>query len=737
MLFTSCISLLLISTTPDAATVSRMPDAASLARYHEVFASEPHVAGTPGDARTIERLVAEFRAMGVGADGAQLEGFEVEIQEFFPLLARPVKARLEIVAPAELLPQAPAAGGRRGVLSLGVTEPNLAIDPATAHPDLDIAWNAWSGSGIAEAGVVYVNYGRKEDFERLPSLGIDPRGKIAIARYGGNFRGYKAKFAEAAGCVGLVIFTDPADSGSTRGKTWPDGGGWANPECIQRGSLVTLPYVGDPLTPGVFASKDARRLDPSRGRLPLIPVQPIGYGAAQQILARMKGPEAPEDWRGGLACGYRLSDDALRLRLEIEQTREIARTANVIARLRGATRPDEEVIVGAHHDAWCFGAADPLAGTICMLESARNFCDLARRGERPDRTLVFCAWGAEEYGIFGSTEFVERDPDGLARRAVAYINLDMAAMGLKPGAGVSPTLRARVDAAIAAAPGPRGEGSARDAWGKAANGSPSYGDLGGGSDHVGFWCHVGVPSVSLSAGGSEGASYHSNYDTVAWYRSVVGDDYAAARLVTGIASAMVAEFADASAAQVSATALVRDAAMQARRLEQLAGERAWTEGAAELATLAQAFEALGPSAVAFDAAHAAALEGRDASTVQSASVAQLVRLWHHRDGLAGRPWFRNLYAATDRNSGYGTSSWPLLREAIEDRRPSDPASLERGERALRAYQTVLERIADILAVGPAGAATAPGRGGAIAPRPAGDARGTGASGPPAAAPGGR
>jgi N-acetylated-alpha-linked acidic dipeptidase len=697
---TNALFLAALAITPPSAQVaSRLPDAKSLGALHTQLASEPHVAGTAGDARTIERLAALFRAMGVDANGAPLEGFEVEVQEFFPLLARPVRAKLEIVAPAELLPQAVTSEGRRGVLSLGVTEPNLAIDPATAHPDLDIAWNAWSGSGVAEAGVIYVNYGRREDFARLAELGIDPKGKIALARYGGNFRGYKAKFAEEAGCVGLVIFTDPADSGATRGKTWPDGGGWANPECIQRGSLLTLPYSGDPLTPGVFASKDARRLDPSALKLPKIPVQPIGYGAAQQILARMKGPEAPKEWRGGLSCPYALSDENLRLRMEVEQTREVTRTANVIARLRGATRPDEEVIVGAHHDAWCFGAADPLAGTICMLESAQNFCELARRGQRLDRTLVFCAWGAEEYGIFGSSEFVEKDRDALTERAVAYINLDMAAMGLKPGAGVSPTLRARVDQAIAAAPGPRGEGTALEAWGKDAAGQPTYGDLGGGSDHVGFWCHAGVPSIMLSAGGGEGVSYHSNYDTVAWYRAVVGDDYASARLVTGITNALVAEFGNASAPHASAERLVTDAAEQARRLAKLASAQGLPSAELDCSRLAEGFEKLREPARRFDQRFASVATGERDAGVDPADLHQLSSLWLRAGGLPSRPWFRNLYAATDRYSGYGTSSWPMLREAIEDAKPNDPASQMQLEAAAAAYFQVLRRLEDVLGVG--------------------------------------
>ena len=585
--------------------------------------------------------------------------------------------------------EAAKPGERRGVLALPVTEPNLAVDPQTAHPDLDIAWNAWSGSGVAEAGVVYVNYGRREDFARLKELGIDARGKIALARYGGNFRGYKAKFAEDAGCAGLVIFTDPADSGNAKGKTWPDGGSWANADCVQRGSLITTGYVGDPLTPGRFAAKDAERLDVATVALPRIPVQPIGYGAAQQIFMRMKGVAAPKEWRGGLASDYPLDGGALRLRLEVEQRREVTRTANVIARLRGAARPEEEVILGSHHDAWCFGAADPLAGTICTLESARNFCELARAGVRADRTVVFCTWGAEEYGIFGSSEFVERDAAGLGKRAVAYINLDMAAMGLKPGGAVSPTLRAAATRALAAAPGPRGAGSALEAWSVEKEGVraglPGYGDLGGGSDHVAFWCHAGVPSVSLSAGGSEGTSYHSNYDTVAWYRSTVGEDYAAAQLVAGIASAMMAEFATIDAPVVSPKELAADCVIQAERLEKLARDRGLpTDSIAELVTLARACTA--PAAEA---------EGRLARAPRAGDDTALRALpaaWLNGDGLKGRPWFRNLYAATDQFSGYATAPWPLLREAIEDAVPGSDAAARDIAAAAEPYRKTLREL---------------------------------------------
>ncbi|MEY3141586.1 MAG: hypothetical protein RLY21_79 [Planctomycetota bacterium] len=674
----SLLVLLLATETIDPAAVARKPDAGTLASFHELLASEPHVAGTPGDARTIARLRDAFVKMGEG-----VPGWSVEVQEIYPLLSRPVKAKLEIVG-VDLAASDASAPPRRGVLPLPIMEPNLAIDPATAHPDLDIAWNAWSGSGTVEAGVVYVNYGRREDFEQLARLGIDPRGKIALARYGGNFRGYKAKFAEAAGCVGLVIFTDPADAGFVKGKTWPDGGGWANADCVQRGSLITLPYIGDPLTPGREATKDAERVPLDSIKLPGIPVQPIGYGAAREILSRMKGAESPKEWRGGLPTEYRLDDPELRLHLSVEQTREILPTANVIARLEGAVRPEESVIVGAHHDAWCFGAADPLAGTICMLEAARNFASLAREGKRPDRTLVFAAWGAEEYGIFGSTEFVERDAAALSRGAVAYINLDMTAMGLKPGGAVSPTLRDAVAKALAHAPDASGDSTALEIWAKGENGDPKFGDLGGGSDHVAFWCHAGVPSIALSAGGSAGTSYHSNYDTVAWYRAIVGEDYASARLVTGIVNSLVATLADAGTAHISVTELVDDGLAQAANLRELAKARNLGE-TGELAdtlidTILATFRTMRGFAVKADARIASAPRANDGADLWS-----LRTIWMSEQGLDGRPWFRNLLAATDRDSGYATSTWPVLREALLDAKPGDPASRQRIMDAAGAY----------------------------------------------------
>jgi N-acetylated-alpha-linked acidic dipeptidase len=637
-------------TLSDAANAVAEPR--SLAAYHELLGSEPHVSGTAGDLRQIDRLAKAFGEMGL----------EVEIHRFAPLLARPIEASLEIVSGEA----PPAESGRRGVLMLDLRERNLLEDPSTAHPDLTYGWNAYSGSGDVTAGVVYANYGTREDFARLKEWGIDCRGKIVLARYGGNFRGYKAKFAEEAGAAGVIIFTDPADSGSAKGSTWPEGG-WANDTCVQRGSILTLPWPGDPLTPGREATRDAKREDPESIALPRIPVQPIGYAAAERILARMKGREVSEaSWKGGIKQTYRLEGgDELRLRLVVRQERFVGETANVIATLRGATHPDEWVVVGCHHDAWGFGAADPLAGTMVLMESARAFAEAARSGVRPERSILFAAWGAEEFGIIGSTEWVESRRSAIERNAVMYVNLDMASMGEKLGIGGSPALIPTIVRAMGHAVSPFDGAAAIDEWTRGRKDAPpergAFGDLGGGSDHVGFWCHAGVPSISLGAHGSAGNSYHSNYDTIAWYRKTVGDDYRSALLVTRMCNAVVAECANAPHWPDDPVSIVGEALRLARVAKQKAAS---AEARAGAEAVIAAFEGLETPARRARAA-LDALDGRDRPDVTDA-IRAMRHAWLSDEGLVGRPWFRNVYAATDRASGYAPSMLPLLAEAIED-----------------------------------------------------------------------
>lgn len=620
-------------------SLESVPSALRLREWHDLLGSEPHIAGTDGDAREIRRIETAFRKMGL----------MVETHDFWALLARPISARVEIIDAAS----SDGAGGgsgssmRRGVLP--VIEKNLAEDPASAHPDLTWGWNAYSASGDVTSEVVYANYGTREDFARLKELGVDVKGKLVIARYGGNFRGYKAKFAEDAGAVGLLIYIDPADSGFKKGDVYPTGT-WANDTCIQRGSILTLPYPGDPLTPGIPATKDAIRLDAGSVGLPKIPVQPIGYGAAGQILAKMTGREVSDaQWRGGLAMPYRIEGGAaLKVRIKVEQKREIRRTANVIARLKGSANDGSFVVVGCHHDAWGFGAADPLAGTIVLMEAARAFAESAAKGVLPRSDILFCAWGAEEFGIIGSTEWVEAHAPEL-QDASAYINLDMASMG--PNLGVSASA------------------SLQNAVAKACGVDPNkVGAIGGGSDHVGFLFRCAVPCITIGASGAPGTSYHSNYDTVAWYRKTVGEDYASAMLVTRATLATLVEIADREVPPVSALSMIASIRKTCAEMQRAAASHPTKDVDARKVAVQQiddCFAKLEDAARAFDAE----VLGTSSSTgdAQAKILARRARAIDRalldENGVPGRPWFRNLAIASDRDSGYRGTALPSLADA--------------------------------------------------------------------------
>jgi N-acetylated-alpha-linked acidic dipeptidase len=637
-----------------------IPTPERLRGWHDMVASEPHDAGTPGDARLIAAIAEAFTSFGL----------EVEIEEFEAYLGTPVSASVRVFAP-----DVPGSEG----LSLSLMEPSVE-GFSQVDPGLRPGWNAYSGSGAAEARVVYANYGRKEDFAWLRELGVDVRGAIVLARYGGNFRGYKARFAEEAGAAGLVIFTDPADDGWGRGIPRPEGG-WADGGSIQRGSLKVGHGPGDALTPFEFAGPEARRLNPERAGLPTIPVQPIGWDAAREILSRMTGASVPEGWQGGLPLRYRLTGgEALRVRLEVQQTRGLVNTANVLGVLRGTdaeANPGQErfVVIGCHHDAWGYGAGDPGAGTICLIEAARAFGELASRGVRPRRSIVFAAWGAEEHGIVGSVEHVERRVRDISDRCVAYLNLDMAAMGPVFNASASPSLRSVIVAAAADVPQARDPGrTVLEAW-TGGSAEPAFGTLGGGSDHVGFLCHTCVPSAGLGGGGSDGVSYHTAHDTLAWYRRVVGEDYEPAVMVTRMTLGVAARLAHEPILPLDPAAYLADVRAAAESL-----------GAGTLADEAGGGVLLAP---AWRAASAGASE--DTIARVNAELMAIERAWcdgsfeiraESDGGTPAARWYRNGFVSPDLTSGY--APWVLpgvrgAREAADSAR--EPAQVE----AVRAW----------------------------------------------------
>ncbi|MCE9618327.1 MAG: M28 family peptidase [Planctomycetes bacterium] len=656
-----------------------LPQAAELRRWHDVLTQEPHVAGTPGDVRQLDRLKQAFESMGIGA---RIEGFRA-------YLCRPVSATLEIVEGGDLSEAAAgaAASGRKGVMTLSVSEKNLLEDPATAHPDLTYGWNAYSGNGDVTAEVVYANYGTQEDFDRLKALGVDVTGKIVLARYGKNFRGYKARFAEKAGAAGLIIFTDPADSGFSKGATWPGKGGWANDCCIQRGTLNTLSYPGDPGTPGVYSSDNVMREDPKLLDLPRIPVQPVGYAAAGAILSRMKGVDCPDPtWQGGLNLPYKLTGGSgLKVRLAVEQQRFIGSSANVTALVQGWRRPDEVIVIGCHHDAWGYGAADPCAGTICLLEAARCVAELTKQGIWPERSLIFAAWGAEEFGIIGSTEWVEAHELEMGQKIVAYVNLDMAAMGPNLSMALSPELTQVAKDTAAIIPAARNPSeTALAVMLKNHKSDTLFGTLGGGSDHVGFVCRMVVPSISISAGGSEGTSYHSNYDTTAWYRATVGEDYEPALLVTR--------------ATLAFTALMSNQKFLPYQYGEIG--RLGLKAVEDLMTVAKSdqekssMETLRPLLVTLQSqgemVDAAILQNRtlDPQSEQRlvSGMKKFTRAFHDPGGLPDRPWYRNLWVATDPANSYSPSVFPMVRDALlaQDQAQVDEAVARTGLAVQRA-----------------------------------------------------
>lgn len=646
--------VLLVLSGPEetlAEAAIKTPSADSLRAWHDLLGEEPHVAGSEGDARVIAKIAGAFKEMGL----------QTEVWSFDALLPEPVHASVRILddkaAPAGAIP------ARRGISSLPIAEKELLADPATSHPDLDWGWNAFAGSGVVEGEVVYVNQGRKEDFQRLRALGVDLRGKIVLARYGGNYRGFKAKFAEAAGAIGLLMYLDPGDYGFGRGETWPTGG-WANDTCIQRGSILTLPYKGDPLTPFVPSREGVERLAIEDVALPKIPVQPIGYAAAERIMAGMTGRAVEDDaWKGGMRTTYRIEGESMRVRLEVEQKREIRETANVIGILPGFESPEQLVIVGCHHDAWGFGAADPLAGTIVLLETAKAFAEQAKRGVRPRRTIIFAAWGAEEFGIIGSSEWCEGHRAVLSRNGVAYINLDMAAMGNNFSASATPPLQAAIRRAAGVVPqaGVDDDRTVLDVWGE--KGVPQMGTPGGGSDHVGFNCHLGIPACALRGGGSAGTAYHSNYDTLAWYRATVGESYDSGLMVSRVCTALVSDLADSAVVPLDPRAVVVELHRLLPRLKAKAEDVRlsvdFTPLEASIVELSNVVYEVG------SLLEGISVEDSIRLTLNEALIG-LERNWLDEEGLPGRAWFKNVYCTSDRDSGYGAVVLPLLAEAIKD-----------------------------------------------------------------------
>ncbi|WP_127020450.1 transferrin receptor-like dimerization domain-containing protein [Flagellimonas beolgyonensis] len=472
----------------------------NLDQWMKRMAAEPHWVGTAYGEENVKWMEKQFKSWG----------YDTRIDTYHVLFPYPKVRLLELTAPNKYtasLEAIPVDG-----------------DPYTAQGDkLLPSYNAFSTDGDVEAELVFVNYGIPSDYEELEKLGIDVTGKIVIAKYQGSWRGIKPKLAAEKGAIGCIIYSDPMDDGYYQGDVYPKGP-FKNKTGVQRGSVMDMPlYPGDVLTPGYAATKDAKRLNREDApTITKIPVLPISYEDAQPLLEALEGPVAPASWRGGLPITYHIGPGPAKVHLKLEFDWQLKPAHNLIATLKGSEFPDQWVMRGNHHDAWVHGASDPISGMVALMEEARVIGNLAKKGQKPKRTLVYCAWDAEEPGLIGSTEWVEDHRAELQQKVVAYINTDGNSRGYL-GAGGSHSLQAMVTQVANTVVDPQKGVSVAERR-MAANtvrggdGSFKLSALGSGSDYTPFIQHSGIASLNLGYGGEgSGGEYHTIYDTYTHY----------------------------------------------------------------------------------------------------------------------------------------------------------------------------------------------------------------------------
>ncbi len=639
--------------SPQAAAIERTTEADAIARtsasrasaHSKVLSSQPHMAGTGAQARTRDYVIEQMKSWGL----------ETEVRGYSIWMPHPLSTHVWRIAPDPI--------------ELNLQEGAVPEDTTSfAFPQV-MAFNGYGAAGDARGEVVYVNYGLIEDYAQLDSMGVSVKGKIVVARYGRSFRGIKAREAERHGALGLIIYSDPADDGYVRGDVYP-AGPMRPSHGVQRGSVMNP--NGDPSTPGYPSTTNAKRIPVAEMDVPRIPVLPISYGNAAELLRGLSGKSIPQSWQGGLPFRYHVGPGPVQARIAVATdalTNPYKQIWNTFGTIRGSEFPDEIVIIGGHRDAWGPGAADNVSGVVSVLEAARAISEQVKAGKRPKRTIVFATWDAEEWGLIGSTEFVEEDSLRLTRSAVAYLNQDDIAQGPNFGGGGSPSLRALLRDAARMVPHPGGEGSVYDVWRKRANLSaadtlePPMGDPGGGSDFAGFYNHLGIPIADWGFGGPAGV-YHSAYDSYHWM-SKFGDPSFEFHAASGrIGTAALLRIANAEILPYDYVEYARTVRRFTSQVERTIADKKWKLSGAVLSSAVGRMER---AAVAFTEARDRALAAQLSPTIAkrvNTTLLGVERQLTRPQGLVTRPWFRNLVYASDENNGYSTMVLPSVNEAI-------------------------------------------------------------------------
>jgi len=687
------------------------------------IAARPHHLGSPYDKANAEFIAGLFRSWG----------YDVVITDYQVLFPTPLLRKVELVAPTKFV--------------ASLTEPPLKEDATTAQTAEALPpFNVYSADGDVTAELVYANYGVPADYEELERRGIDVKGKIVITRYGGSWRGIKPKLAAQHGAVGCLIYSDPREDGYFQGDVYPSGG-WRNDRAAQRGSVMDLPtYPGDPLTPGVAATKDAKRPPfKEAATLMKIPVLPISYADAQPLLKALGGPAAPTAWRGALPLAYHIGPGPAKVHLQLQFDWKLAPAYSVLGTIKGSELPDQWIVRGNHHDAWVNGATDPVSGMVAVMEEARAVGVLVKAGWKPKRTIVFAAWDGEEQALLGSTEWVEDHAQALSEKAVAYINSDTNSRGLL-GIGGSHSLERFANEIAQAVPEPKKGGTVGDRIlaNAVLNGTPEQRTaardtklfeieaLGSGSDYSPFLQHLGIPSLNIGFGGEgEYGQYHSVYDSIAHFERFMDPDYAYGVALAEVGGRTVLRLADAdllpfeftrAASRIKSYAADVQKVADTMRTETTEHNRRIDDGVFALAAnpadklvapkkrpavpafdftpLTNAVERLTVAARRYDARAGAVVAGGAGGPQMTAANGILLtaeRALTRESGLPRRPWFKHQIYAPGFYTGYGVKTLPAVREAIEERDFTEAAAqIPKVAATIEAYAAEIEKAAAAL-----------------------------------------
>ena len=704
-----------------------IPDPANLREYMRRLSARPHHVGSPYDKDNAEWILAHFKEWGLDA---RIESFDV-------LFPTPKIRLLEMTEPSKYTAK--------------LDEPALAVDPTSNQKSEQLpTYNAYSIDGDVTAPLVFVNYGLPEDYLQLERLGVSVKGAIVIAKYYHSWRGVKPKVAAEHGAIGCLIYSEPQDDGYTVDNVFPQGP-MRNSDGVQRGSVMDFASSnpGDPLTPGYVASAERKRLSVQEAKsITKIPVLPISYGDAQPLLAALKGPMAPENWRGSLPIPYHVGPGPAKVHLKVAFNWDIKPVYDVIAKIPGSVAPDQWIVRGNHHDAWVNGAEDPVSGQAPLLEEARALGMLLKQGWKPRRTIIYCAWDGEEPMLLGSTEWVEAHADELRQKAAVYINTDGNDRGLFEMGG-SHSLEQFINGVARDIEDPETKLTvwqrarlSRIAQAKSADDRKAIRDradlridaLGSGTDFTGFLDHLGIASLNLGYGGEdEQGIYHSIYDDFYWYTHFSDTDFVYGRALAQTIGTSVMRLADAEVLPFDFVDFADTMQKYTKDLQKLLADKQeeirernleLEEGVFKatfdphrpsvappreevpphlnFAPMQNAADALAKSADHYRKALAAKQSNlSDApSEPLSALNRQLIeseRKLTNDDGLPRRSWYKHLIYAPGIYSGYDVKTVPSVREGIEQKNYAEAEQeIGRVAKALENEAALIESAAQSL-----------------------------------------